>query len=393
MIDYRNPYTPGAGRNPKYLAGRDQTLDNAQHRLESTSTGYQARSVVYYGLRGVGKTVLLNTIEGMAENREMLNRHIEVKENSNLVSAIAIACTSFTQSLSTKEAIKDKMDKLFGVLKTFRAAWNVADKTFTFGMEDIPLVATAGTGELSNDITELLVTLGKYAQQADVSICFCIDEIQYAKQVELESLITAIHRIDQLNLPIIFFCAGLPRILKDMGDAKSYAERLFDFIKIDSLPIEDAKDAVTIPAAKLGVEFTEDAVLQIVDTTKGYPYFIQEMCSTIWENHDGKSVDLNVVLENTELMYKKLDDSFFRVRYDRCTKTEKKFMEAMSSCDKLPCTIATVAAILGKQTRSVSLTRGNLISKGLIYATGHGEIDFTVPQFDEFIRRTSSATI
>lgn len=236
MIDIRNPYTPGAGVTPKCLAGRDDVIEDAQMRLETISTGYQSRSVVYYGLRGVGKTVLLNAIEERADNYNLLNCHIEVKETSNFVKALSIACNGFVQTLSLKAALKDKLGKLVSVMKSFSTTWNPEDKTFSVGLSGHPQeTAMAGTGDLSNDFTELLVTLGRYAQQADTAICVCIDEIQYATIEELEALITAVHRLNQLGLPILFFCAGLPKILKTMGDTKSYAERLFEFVEIGSL--------------------------------------------------------------------------------------------------------------------------------------------------------------
>ena len=388
MIDFRNPYTPGAGMMPKHLAGRDDIIDSARKRIEATAAGYQSRSVVYYGLRGVGKTVLLNAIEGIADKNDLLNRQIEVKEASNFVKALSIACKGFAQSLSFKEAAKDRIGKLWSIIRSFSATWNPEDKTFSLELKDQPFgFSTAGTGDLANDITELLVTLGKYAQQSNTAICFCIDEIQYAKSEELEALITAVHRLNQLRLPIIFFCAGLPKILKTMGDTKSYSERLFEFIEIDSLHELSAKDAITIPAADLGASYTAEAVEMIIESTQGYPYFIQEMCSVIWENHNSIEIGVDAVRENINQTNQKLDAGFFQVRYDRCTQTEKKFMAAMVKCGELPCTIANVALIMERKVNSISILRSNLISKGLIYSTSHGEINFTVPKFDAFIKR------
>ncbi len=388
MIDFRNPYTPGAGMMPKHLAGRDDIIDNARKRLEAIASGYQSRSVVYYGLRGVGKTVLLNAVESIADDNDLLNRHIEVKETSNFVKALSIACNGFVQSLSLKEAIRDKIGKLWSIIRSFSATWNPEDKTFSFELKNQPLeFATAGTGDLSNDLTELLVTLGKYSQQAGTAICFCIDEIQYAKNEELEALITAVHRLNQLGLPILFFCAGLPKILKTMGDTKSYSERLFEFVEIDSLAKLPAKAAITIPAEELGVYYTTEAVAKIIEITQGYPYFIQEMCSTLWENHNTKEIDVETVYANIDSTNAKLDAGFFHVRYDRCTQTEKSFMLAMVKCGELPCTIANVAKVMERKVSSISILRSNLIGKGLIYSTNHGEIDFTVPQFDAFIKR------
>ena len=388
MIDFRNPYTPGAGVTPKYLAGREDVLEDAQMRIEASSTGYQSRSVVYYGLRGVGKTVLLNEIESMVDNRNLLNCHIEVKEASNFVKAISIACNGFAQSLSMREAVKSKCGKLVSAIKSFTTTWNPEDQTVSFQLEQQsqePVMS--GTGDLANDFTELLVMLGRYSKDADTAICFFVDEIQYATNEELEALITAVHRLNQLGLPIMFFCAGLPKILKTMGDTKSYTERLFEFVEIGSLSSDAAREAIVIPASNLDVDFTEEAIIRIIEITKGYPYFIQEMCNTIWSNHTSKEITLEVVEHNINSTNEKLDAGFFQVRYRRCTTKEQDFMAAMVKCGDLPCVIAQVAKYMQTNVKSISPFRAQLIKKGLIYSTNHGAIDFTVPQFDLFIRR------
>ena len=388
LIDFKNPYTPGAGMMPKYLAGRESIISKAEQRIESVSAGYPARSIVYYGLRGVGKTVILNAVENMADNDNLLKSYIEVKETSNFVKALLIVCNGFVHSLSLKETLKDKAGKLLSIFRSFSAKWTPEDNTFSLELKDQPLeFATAGTGDLANDLTELLVTLGRYAQQANTAICFCIDELQYAKDEELEALITAVHRLNQRGLPVIFFCAGLPKILKKMGETKSYSERLFEFTEIGSLSAQSAKDAITVPAKALNVKYTEGALEKIIEITQRYPYFIQELCCTIWENHDEYEIDMNAVNGNIEAANKKLDAGFFHVRYDRCTQTEKMFMLAMVKCGELPCTIANVAKIMARSVQSISVHRNNLINKGLIFATSYGEIDFTVPQFDAFITR------
>ena len=247
MIHFVNPYTPGAGRMPGYLAGREDTIREAKEYMISTKAGYPQRSIVYYGLRGVGKTVLLNAIEECAEEENIMYAHIEVKEVSNLIQAISVASKKFILSISPKEAVMDKRDKVIAIFKSFSATWNPSDQTISFGVSGDSNIGAAGTGDLANDLTELLVALGKYAKQTESPICFFVDEIQYAKDIELEALITSIHRINQLGLPIIFYCAGLPKILKTMGEVKSYSERLFSFIQIDSLSKVDAvEDAISI---------------------------------------------------------------------------------------------------------------------------------------------------
>lgn len=388
MIDFRNPYTPGAGVTPRYLAGRDDIINRAALQMEAVQEGYQTRSVVYYGLRGVGKTVILNKLEEIADNRGFLKKHIEVKEASNFIAALSYACGGFVKNLSLKENIADKAGKLWAVLRSFNATWNPDDNTFKFEMNDhMSEPAMAGTGDFANDFTELLVTLGTYAKQSGTAICFLIDEIQYAKESELEAMITATHRISQLGLPIIFFCAGLPKILKVMGDAKSYTERLYEFVKIDSLSREDAIHAIKVPASELGVSFSDDAIDRILAITNGYPYFIQEVCGAIWDVCDSRNIDIDSVKQSEQEANKRLDSGFFQVRYDRCTAKEKEFIIAMAKCEHLPCEISNVAAIMERSVQSISIYRSKLINKGLIYATGRGMLDFTVPNFEDFINR------
>ena len=387
MIDIRNPYTPGAGVTPTYLAGRDKVVLDIEKKLVSAKEGYSFRPVIYYGLRGVGKTVLLNAVETQAKKLDILHCHIEVREQSNLIKSISTACNGFVKQLSLKETMKEYASKLKALVMSFSTTWNPEEKTFTVGIDEFKEAALSGTGDLSNDITELLTNLGHYAKTAKTAICFCIDEIQYAKRSELEALIAAMHRICQLRLPVIIFGAGLPKVLKVMGDTKSYAERLFDYVEIGSLPKGDAEAAIVKPAEDFDVHYTNEAVEKIIGITGGYPYFIQEMCSVIWDLHNDKEITCDVVECYVDHTNRKLDESFFSVRYDRCRQSERNFIAAMVKCKKLPCTLVNVANNMGKKTKEIGPVRSQLIDTGLIYSTHHGEIDFTVPQFAAYIER------
>ena len=391
MITPRNPYTPGAGVTPRCLAGRDELIQDAQLKLSSTADGFNERSVIYYGLRGVGKTVLLNAVENICDDLDILCNHIEIKEDGNLKSALAISATAFANNMSLVSAAKSAATKLKALVQSFTTTWNPQDNTVSFSVDAEALsAANAGTGDLTNDLTQLLVGLGKCAKRCKQTVCFCIDEVQNAHKDELEALMTALHRINQLSLPVIFFCAGLPRILKDAGDAKSYSERLFEFIEVDALSREAAREAIIQPALQQQVIFAEDAVELIFDETAGYPYFIQELCATIWHNAEGSAVTREDVLANIDEANRRLDKSFFLVRYNRCTEKEREFLHAMVACGELPCTIANVAKAMKREVTSISPFRAKLIGKGLIYATSRGEIDFTVPRFDEFLKRMQS---
>lgn len=389
MIDFRNPYSPGAGVIPKYLAGRDQVLDDARQRIKSMSFEYQAQSVVYYGIQGVGKTVLLNRIESIADDFNVLRSYIEVREAGSLIKLLSITCIGFAQTLSLNEELKDKAGKLWSVIESFSVAWNPENRSTRLGPKALSVeFAAAGTGDLANDLTELLVTLGKCAKQADTSIVFCIDDIQYIKNVELEALITAIHRLNQLGCPVLFFCAGLLKIRKTLGDIKSYTERLFDFIEIGPLNDAQTADAIVIPAKGLDVTYTEEAVEKIREFTKGYPYFIQEMCSTIWSRAGGKQIDADTVSANIATVNERLDSDFFHVLYDRCTPTEKAFMAAMIKCGKLPCSMASIAKIMGRDKKAIGVFRSSLIRKNLVFSTNCEEVDFAVPHFAASLKRT-----
>lgn len=389
MIDYRNPYTPGAGAMPKYLAGRDDILEAASLQIKALAANYQNRSIVLYGLRGVGKTVLLNSIESIAEGEGVLVRHIEVEEKKGLISPLASACCSLSSSLNKIELVKSKLDQIRNLFTSLTLSVDAGDGSLSFGFnEDILGTSLASSRNLSGDFTDILVVLGKYAQAAGASILIGIDELQYAGKEELEALACALHRVTQLGLPVMFCCAGLPKLLKMLGEAKTYSERQFNFVKVDSLPRDKAVEAIVMPAQKLGVRYSDEAVGAIISYTEGYPYFIQELCSTIWTSSDSKCISLETVLECTSLTDIRLDEGFFSVRYDRCTPRQKEFLIAMVRCGELPCTLANVAHYMGRDVSSIGPLRAQLISRGLIYSAARGEVDFTVPQFDRYLRRT-----
>lgn len=389
MIDYRNPYAAGSDESLKYLAGRDDILEAASLQIKALAANYQNRSIVLYGLRGVGKTVLLNSIESIAEGEGVLVRHIEVEEKKGLIAPLASACCSLSSSLNKIELVKSKLEQIRNLFIFLTLSGDAGDGSLSLGFNEDALGASlASSRHLSGDFTDILVVLGKYAQAAGASILIGIDELQYAGKEELEALACALHRVTQLGLPVMFCCAGLPKLLKMLGEAKTYSERQFNFVKVDSLPRDKAVEAIVGPAQKLDVSYSDEAVDAIIDYTEGYPYFIQELCSTIWMSSDGKCVSLETVLECTSLTDIRLDEGFFSVRYDRCTPRQKEFLIAMVRCGELPCTLANVAHYMGRDVSSIGPLRAQLISRGLIYSAARGEVDFTVPQFDRYLRRT-----
>ncbi|MEN6385171.1 MAG: ATP-binding protein, partial [Phycisphaerales bacterium] len=248
-------------------------------------------------------------------------------------------------------------------------------------------VGISDTGNFVNVLTELFVSMGTLAKNSESSVCLFIDEMQFLKDDEFEALITALHRVNQKGLPVTLFAAGLPKIAKIAGDIKSYAERLFSFVSIDSLTQEAAKLALVEPAKKVGVTFTEKAIDEILRITEGYPYFLQEYGKQVWNFINDKEIDITAVKAAYPIFEKSLDDSFFKIRYDRATPREKEFMLAMVECGDLPCTIAEIADKMHAKVQKISPLRAQLIYKGFIYATSYGEVGFTVPQFNRYLKR------
>ena len=358
-MKYANPYTPGAGFMPGHIAGRKESLERAEKYLNTIVLGYPQQSVIYYGLRGVGKTVLLNAIECKTDDMPVLMGHIEIAEKKNFTQQITNYSKKFIHKMSFKETAKDFVSKV--------------------------------TGDLSDDLTDLFVTMGKMADKTGYAICFFVDEIQYMKDEEIGALVNAIQRCNQLRLPLMIFGAGLPKILKTLGKVKSYSERLFRFEEIDALSDEDARDAIVKPAEPLEGSYTEEALKRIIRETQGYPYFIQELCSAIWEElaPEQTVIDIDDVEHAIVKFYENLDLGFYKLRYDRCTHKEKIFIFAMAKCKKLPCSISNVAKMMESEVASISPYRAQLINKSVIYATGYAEIDFTVPGFDRFLKRVN----
>ena len=381
-----NPYTPGAGMTPRFLSGREEILSDAQLSLNGLMQGYMQRPVIYYGLRGVGKTVILNTLAGFAENIGIQYEHIEAGEDERFTQRFSAAVSRMLSNLGRKNVVSETFHKCKDLIRNFRLTYEPQDEKFA--IEPVDSIATT-SGVLSDDMMQVIVSLGRAAQASNGAACFFIDEMQYLKEDEVRGLVNGIHRCNQLQLPVTLYCAGLPKVLKYVGDICTYSERLFNFIKVDSLNRQESYAAVVNPAHDVGVAFTDEAANLVCDITEGYPYFIQEFCRVILEELPVEEFNINrdFVRATVDRFYQKLDEGFFSVRFDRCTPAEKMFTYAMVQCGSLPCEISKVAENLGRTNKQISPVRGKLISKGIIYATGHGLIDFTVPQFDKFILR------
>lgn len=384
MDPVKNPYRPGAGTRPLVLAGRDVEIDKAKTLLLSVKEGAPQRSLMLYGLRGVGKTVLLNHIETMAERFAFRVEHIEMSETDDFRRVVAKATRKLLLSISAIENLKDKAKKALGVLKAFSIAIPNGPE---LKIDVDALVGVGDSGDLNSDLVDLVVALGEAAREAEQPICLLIDEVQYLNEEAISGLIAASHRISQKGLPVVFVCAGLPQIAALTGDARSYAERLFEFIPITTLEAESAAEAFTGPSLERGVEFTKEVIEDVISITEGYPYFLQEFGKHIWNAARSSPISTDDALDGKAVAVDSLDQSFFKVRIDRATKAEREFMKAMASLGKGPYKMGDVAKKRGVEINSISPVRATLISKGFVYSPAHGLIEFSVPQFDDFIRR------
>ena len=371
-----NSYTPMT----EYLAGRDEIIQEGKDSIYSLMYGYPRQPIIYYGLRGVGKTVLLTALREYAIQEGVLTFHFEIQEKVSLINDIILSANQALSKISKVEKIKNILEAVKNSLQSFTLTYTTRENSISVEMNK-----KLSEMMLQSNLVELLLNLGRLAKESKNTIIYFIDEIQYAKQNELEALITAQHRINQERLPITIIAAGLPKILVNMTESKTYAERMFAFVEISSLEYKDDKNAIVNLGKPFDITYTEEALKEIYKITEGYPYFIQQFCHIISKKY--KEIDLNIVNEMKSIFFKELDKSFFKVRFDKCTPKEKEFMFAMVSCGELPCTVANVAHIMNKELKSISPIRARLINKGLIYATRHGEIDFTVPKFDEFLKR------
>ena len=381
---FTNPYNPGAGSSPKYLAGREKEIEAVSVMFEALKRGISQRSVIYYGLRGVGKTVLLNEFENICDQKAIYYQHIEITDSLRFIPAITTAANRFLRNLSSKEKLKNYINKVLDAIKTLTISFSPGDVTFQITPEEKEMYYSA---DYEQSFTELFESLGSIAKESDQPICFFIDEIQYMRKEDISALICALHRVSQKGYPLMLIGAGLPKVFQFIGNARTYAERIFRYEEIDSLTDDEARDAIVVPAEEEGKKYEPAAIDEIIRATGSYPYFIQEFCYQVWNNADGDTITLKDVKGSEKQYIETLDNGFFMVRFERCTDREKNFMYAMVDCGELPCTISNVAKNMKKQVTQISPIRAQLINKGLIYAAKYGEIDFTVPKFDEFLIR------
>ena len=386
MRPHDNPYTPNAGARPPALVGRDAQLEAFEVLLDRLRRGHTEQSLLITGLHGVGKTVLLGAFEERAREREWTTVEAEITKNVEFGVRMALLARRALLQVAPRARWRDRGRRAAEVLRSFHLTVSPQGE-LTFGLDVDAAEGLADSGSLGEDLTDVLVALGEAAQEQDRGVVFLFDEVQFLSLAELEALIAALHKTVQRQLPITLVGAGLPQLPRLAGEAKSYAERLFQFPMIGRLSSDEAARALVEPAAPLGVEFAHEAVEAIVDYTEGYPYFLQEYGKLVWEHADASPVTLADVRGTQEAVEAKLDSSFFRVRTDRVTGLELQYMRAMAELGAEPQAAKDVAQLMGRRSEQLGPTRSRLIEKGLLFTPAHGLAAFTVPQFDRYMRR------
>jgi hypothetical protein len=382
-----NPYAPGAGTPPPELAGRDELRETVRIALERVRKGLPTKSVLLVGLRGVGKTVLLDRMRDDAEAVGIHTMRIEAPETRSLPAMLAPELRLAMIRLSKIEHARDLARRALRALAGFVGALKVKYEDIEVGLDLEPEAGLADNGDLEHDLQALLEAAGTAAATAKTALIVFIDELQYVAEEELAALITALHRTAQRRLPVMLVGAGLPQLRGHMGRAKSYAERLFDFPEVGPLPAPAARDAIAKPAIAADVEFESEALNQIIHETQGYPYFLQEWGKHVWNVARQSPVTTADVANASDSAVAALDESFFRVRFDRLTPSEKKYLRAMAELGPGPHRSGDIAQELHREVTSLGPTRNQLIGKGMIWSPSHGDTAFTVPLFDQFMKR------
>ena len=386
-----NPYTPGAGTPPLELAGRDDEIGAVKLLLARVAAGRHQRSMIITGLRGVGKTVLLNQFEALAAEAGWVVALQEIPSPRDHPRDFRELAASMVRramyDLSRGKQMTDAIKHAFGVLRSFRPKVTIGESgALEFSIDIARVDGLADSGNITTDLGDLLVELGRLAKSQNRPVLFLFDEVQYLGIADLAALVTAIHRVDQKSLPVSLIAAGLPQLPALVGEAKSYAERLFDFRRIGQLDDAAARRALVVPA-RPSLEYSAEAIALLLVESDRYPHFIQEWGWATWNcARRSPATPDDVRSARTEALAS-LDRGFFDVRYERATARERDYLRAMAALGQGPYRSGAVAERLGVKPSGAAPIRDGLMAKGLVYAPSYGLIDFTVPHFDTYLGR------
>jgi len=380
-----NPFSPGAGSPPPELVGRDPILEQARILLGRIRQKRPEKSLLLTGLRGVGKTVLLNEIKRMADSDGYRTIFIEAHEGKALGPLIVPYLRTLLYDLDRIAGTGDKVKRGLAVLRSFIGSLRLTMGDVAIGLDIEPEKGSADSGDLEIDLPNLFIAIGEAAEDREIPVAVFIDEIQYFDKKELGALIMAMHKIQQRQLPLVLLGAGLPILPGLAGESKSYAERLFNFPNIGALSQEDSAKALQDPAQEAGIAFEPSALTEVYRLTKGYPYFLQEWGYVAWNVATNSPITLQVVQDATATVIPRLDENFFRVRYERLTPSEKNFLRTMADLGQDEHRTGDIADALKVKITSLGPVRAKLINKGMIYSPAHGDLAFTVPLFREFL--------
>lgn len=386
MDPRRNPFAPGAGSRPPELAGREAAMEGVAIALDRIRNGRHAQSAILIGLRGVGKTVLLNEMRRAAEGEGIVTVPIEAPEGQSLPAMLVPALRTALLKLDRGQAAMTLAKRGLGALARFVKAFKLSYGELEASI-DLGEIGIADNGDLESDLIDLIDLAGAAAGERGTSLVLFIDELQYVPERELAALITALHRARQNDRPITMVAAGLPQLAGQMGKAKSYAERLFLFTSIGPLNTAAATAAIVHPIEAEECSIEPGAVARILEITRGYPYFLQEWGKQCWDVADRCPITAEDVEIANPTAISALDDSFFRVRFDRMTPSEKLYLRAMADLGEGPYNSTAIAEHLCRKPSSFGPVRASLVAKGMIYTPGYGQSAFTVPLFDAFMRR------
>ncbi|HET9161899.1 MAG TPA: ATP-binding protein [Solirubrobacterales bacterium] len=392
MDAYRNPYTPGAGSRPAALTGRDAEIERFRIAIGRLSRGATEQGIVIHGLRGVGKTVLLNKLEEVASDAGWATAFAELRRGDDFRLVMARALFNAIRQLDTHRIGRPVIARVKAAFASFSATL-ASDGTIRFGFDVTPTRGTADSGDLETDLVEMLQELGRAAEQVETGAAILLDELQLANRDDLEAFVAAVHRATQKALPIAVVVAGLPTLPPALAEAKTYAERLFSFPRLGALGEDDARDALLLPAREEGVGYDDEALAMLLDRAGGYPYFLQEWGRGAWDVAVANPISAEDVEAAIPEVERKLNEDFFAVRLTRATPAERRYCAVMAGLGDGAQESGAIARSMGyTNVRAASSLRASLIDKGVLYSVGRGQLDFTVPRFAEFMRSDAASS-